>query len=502
MAELKMALLPTGMTYSRNTKAPLEDKRIFDTLALAQAYVDNKDQTAHVGLTISVVADTTNNGANNGFYYVERIADDKNATGLLRKISSAFTAGDGIDYTNNVIKVAVSKTAGNSLSAETDGLYVAVPEITVPGYTLEPVSNPDSAYASQYQLKKDGVAVGYPINIPKDQFLKNAEFVASLSVEDAATYGLESGKPYLKFTWQLDTDSLTEGLQNVTFVPVKDLVDTYAAGDYITISDNTISLNLVELSGELDLVNKLAQVDENTSDISELKDLKINDKSISTTSDGKTSIQDVTLTGADVKITGYTKGTVGNLAANDTINQALGKLEARVDAAASGGVQTVNGISGDVVIESGSTNGTIAVYKSGSTKEDVAVTGLKSAAFTDSTDYATSAQGSKADSAVQNITVTAAHGYDTKKEIVTVTKGEDNAINLAFNFANDTDIKAGAYLSELPSGGPLVGASVISNLFLSLNENKAEVATTLSGYGITDAYTKTAVDALFAWEEL
>lgn len=200
MAELKMALLPTGMTYSRNTKAPLEDKRIFDTLALAQAYVDNKDQTAHVGLTISVVADTTNNGANNGFYYVERIADDKNATGLLRKISSAFTAGDGIDYTNNVIKVAVSKTAGNSLSAETDGLYVAVPEITVPGYTLEPVSNPDSAYASQYQLKKDGVAVGYPINIPKDQFLKNAEFVASLSVEDAATYGLESGKPYLKFT--------------------------------------------------------------------------------------------------------------------------------------------------------------------------------------------------------------------------------------------------------------------------------------------------------------
>lgn len=502
MAELKMALLPTGMTYSRNTKAPLEDKRIFDTLALAQAYVDNKDQTAHVGLTISVVADTTNNGANNGLYYVERIADDKNATGLLRKISSAFTAGDGIDYTNNVIKVAVSGTEGNSLSVNSDGLYVAVPEITVPEYTLASVSNPDSAYASQYQLKKDGVPVGATINIPKDQFLKEASFHAT------AEEGVTTEAPYLKFVWDLDIDPAVAGDQNVTYIPVKDLVDTYTAGDYITIStDNAISLNLVKLSLDLDLNNKFAQIDENTSDITKLTGLKINNKPISTTSintDGETSyiIQNVNLSGADVAITGYTKGTAGSLAATDTINQALGKLEARVDAAASGGVQTVNGISGDVVIESGSANGTIAVHKSGTNKADVAVTGLKSAAFTDSTDYATSAQGTKADSAVQNITVTKATGYGTKKEIVTVTKGTDNEINLAFNFATDTDIKAGTYLPELPSGGPLVGASVISNLFLSLSDNKADAATTLAGYGITDAYTKTAVDDLFSWEEL
>lgn len=36
------------------------------------------------------------------------------------------------------------------------------------------------------------------------------------------------------------------------------------------------------------------------------------------------------ITGANVAITGYTIGTAGALSATDTINQALGKLEARV----------------------------------------------------------------------------------------------------------------------------------------------------------------------------
>lgn len=36
--------------------------------------------------------------------------------------------------------------------------------------------------------------------------------------------------------------------------------------------------------------------------------------------------------GAEVKLTGYTTGTAGSIADTDTINQALAKLEARVDA--------------------------------------------------------------------------------------------------------------------------------------------------------------------------
>lgn len=79
-----MTIFPTGLTYSRNTKAPLESNRLFDTLLSAQAYVDDKDQNAYVGMTISV----TNDGDNNGLYYVEKIADSINESGFLKKVGS------------------------------------------------------------------------------------------------------------------------------------------------------------------------------------------------------------------------------------------------------------------------------------------------------------------------------------------------------------------------------------------------------------------------------
>jgi hypothetical protein len=292
-----------------------------------------------------------------------------------------------------------------------------------------------------------------------------------------------------------------------TLADVKGKVDAFFAGASIDDTVNQYKDTLKELQTYMTedaaaAVSMTESIAANKSDIVKLAGAKVNNKSISTTqigTDGATTllVSGVILDGKDIKLTGYSKGTAADLAATDTINQALGKLEARVDAAAAGGVQSVNGITGSVVIDTGSTNGSIKVGSG-----DVAVKGLKSAAYTESSAYATAAQGDKADTAVQNVTVTAAHGYDTNKEIVTVTKGNDNAINLAFNFANITEIKGGSYLSEISSsGGPLVRAAVVSEIFRSLDENKANKATTLSGYGITDAYTKTEVDALLCWDE-
>lgn len=152
----------------------------------------------------------------------------------------------GLTKADGELAVKISSAEGNSLSVSADGLYVAVPEIDVPEYTLESVAGADSAYAAQYQLKKDGVSVGATINIPKDQFLKSATFHPEK--EEGAT--VEA--PYLKFVWQLDIDSDTEGDQTVTYVPVADLVDTYTAGDYINIDDSgVISVNTETLSGAL-----------------------------------------------------------------------------------------------------------------------------------------------------------------------------------------------------------------------------------------------------------
>lgn len=431
---------------------------------------------------------------------------------------------DTLEYVNtNIVskRLAVANDSGLTTDANgglvvkvapntenfTNGIAIDGTGLKVSTYDLQPVEG----NALQYKFIVNG-ETKTTINIPKDQFLKDASFHAT------AEAGVSVEAPYLKFVWDLDINEDLEGVQNVTYVPVKDLVDVYTADEvYINMTDsNVITLDISavtsKVSENLDIANLsstvsghtailngtnndglIADVAENASDISKLTGLKINNKSISTTSigtDGKTSyiIQNVNLNGGDVVITGYTKGIASNLVATDTINQALGKLEARVDAAASGGVQTINGISGDVVIESGETNGTISVHQSGSDKVDVAVTGLKSAAFTDSTDYATSTQGSKADSAVQNVTITTSTGYPNNK-IVTVTKGDDNAINLEFNCATISDIKGGAYLSELPAGGPLVRAAVVAESFRTLDDSKADKDTT---------YTKTEVDALFS----
>lgn len=275
MAE-NITIFPTGLTYSRNTKAPLMDMQVFKTLALAQAYVDNKDQTAYVGLTVSVTED----GANNGLYYVERIADANNATGLLVKVGSdaaadvanlqadvtalktaigdetsglvadvaknaadiatnaeniekkadIFTVGNGLSYSENKIGVIVSTSEGNSLTVDENGLYVAVPEIDVPEYTLESVSEPADGYASQYQFKKDGEVLN-TINIPKDQFLKSA------------TYDDVNNKLVFVFN--------TANGESTNEVDVNDLVDTYTAGDYITITDAVIAVDYESLKSKI-----------------------------------------------------------------------------------------------------------------------------------------------------------------------------------------------------------------------------------------------------------
>lgn len=279
MAE-NITIFPTGLTYSRNTKAPLMDMQVFDTLALAQAYVDNKDQTAYVGLTVSVTKD----GSNNGLYYVERIADADNATGLLVKVGSdaaadvaevkadiaalqgvvgnaeaglvadvakntsdiatnveniakkadIFTVGNGLSYSENKIDVVVSTAEGNSLSVDENGLYVAVPTVTVPEYTLVAVESPAEAYASQYEFKKDGVVLN-TINIPKDQFLKSADYNADTN--------------NLIFVFSTFVDGAYA--DKTVNVDVNDLVDTYTAGSYITITDAQISVDYEALKSKI-----------------------------------------------------------------------------------------------------------------------------------------------------------------------------------------------------------------------------------------------------------
>lgn len=113
-------IFPTGLTYSRNGKDPLVDKVIWQTLAEAQAYVNDINQTAYVGMTLSVIGDGVL--ANNGFWYVESIGSGKDEAytpGSLKKIGSS-EAIVAEDYSDAALKAKTLPvgTIINVLAAE------------------------------------------------------------------------------------------------------------------------------------------------------------------------------------------------------------------------------------------------------------------------------------------------------------------------------------------------------------------------------------------------
>ena len=154
--------------------------------------------------------------------------------------------GNGIDITtsgNTTTQVINVKIANGEkvLSASENGLSAAI--------SLVKLGTATDGYAASYQLQGiNGATLGSTINIPKDQFLKDAEFIASATAEDVTAGGdeIELGKPCIKFTFTVKSE-LTENVSDkVVYVNVNKLVDIYTAGNGIdTIgSDNVIKVKI------------------------------------------------------------------------------------------------------------------------------------------------------------------------------------------------------------------------------------------------------------------
>lgn len=107
------SIFPTGLTYSRNTKDPLQSNILWATLADASAYVNNPDETAYVGMTLAVTNDSV--AKNNGLWYVEAIGtkDNRNA-GKLKKVGSNEVLTE--DSYSNALLVAKSAPVGTLIN--------------------------------------------------------------------------------------------------------------------------------------------------------------------------------------------------------------------------------------------------------------------------------------------------------------------------------------------------------------------------------------------------
>lgn len=120
-----------------------------------------------------------------------------------------------------------------------------IDNITVPEYSVKETTVTEG-YSKTYSLTKDGAEVGVKINIPKDLVI-NRGSVKVVATADTPYDGAVVGDKYLDI-------ELNDPTQDHIYIPVKELVDVYTAGDGIEISaDNVIkskNSNLINGSAE------------------------------------------------------------------------------------------------------------------------------------------------------------------------------------------------------------------------------------------------------------
>ena len=259
-----------------------------------------------------------------------------------------------------------------------------------------------------------------------------------------------------------------------TLKTVKDQVDAFFAGADISATADKYKDTLKELQTYLTedaaaAATMTGNIAANKTDVRTLATSTVNGHAIGTVVEDKIVAQTIVLNGSEIKLDGYSKGTATNerIATTDTINAALGKLEAKADKAltdasnaAAAGVTSLNGKTGAVTITTGTSNGSIKVGGA-----DVAVKGLGSAAYTASTAYATSAQGTKADSALQEITSANTAAIEISNKSVVTPKIAANSELMSMN-----------YFGQASGNSPLVDAAGAQYLVKTYVDNALDWA--------------------------
>lgn len=149
----------------------------------------------------------------------------------------------------------------------------------------------------------------------------------------------------------------------------------------------------------------------------------------------------VVLAGADILVGGD-----GTYSESD-LQAAIEAIDGRITSAAASGVQSFGGQTGAITVDTANTTNGQVKFSMSSKQLKGTVNGLKSAAYTESSAYATSAQGTKADSAIQIVNGTASNYITTSKSGTTVTvtsmlQAVASASSSAKGLAEASDVKA------------------------------------------------------------
>lgn len=349
-------------------------------------------------------------------------------------------------------------TALNAVKATADA---AAPQATT--YTKEEVDNKvASAVGSVYKMKGSvddasaltaltGVVIGDVYNVVAAGTLNGEAFEAGSNfVAIKAGAGSQTGM------W----DKLGGTIDLSAYAKSADVANTYATKTAVTSeistkigtldkADTAVAGEVVSAVSETDgiiTVSRRALVADDiptlaTSKISGL-DTALNGKVPTTrTVNSKPLSANVVLAGADILVGGD-----GTYSESD-LQAAIEAIDGRITSAAASGVQSFEGQTGAITVDTANTTKGQVKFSMSSKQLKGTVNGLKSAAYTESSAYATSAQGTKADSAIQIVNGTASNYIATSKNGTTVTvtsmlQAVASASSSAKGLAEASDVKA------------------------------------------------------------
>ena len=380
-----------GLSFEASGKAPVIAKRIWETLADAQAYVDSATDTAIAGLQLTVINDT--DASKNGVYFVKEAAGENGKTvGVLVKLAQgADTSSLQTQVTAN--KQAIDKLNGeesaagsvkNTAKSYADKALAAVPVKGVKAGDNVISLGTDGKLSSTIAFSIDATA-----DASGKRYLKLtgigganlgkvdiADFVKDGMLEGSALYkataatgtvtingkaytlnGLTAGHSYIVLVWN------TDAAKDAMAIDVTSLVDVYTAGDGLTLTDHKFAVDYAKVAKKSDLDNEVTRAK-----------------------------------AAEAALLGKA-GESG-----DTIISAKADAKAAKDAAAAAanaGVTSVGGQKGDIVLDKDGAGSYPVKLTMDGKKIKASVFGLGSAAAHLETDFATQAQGVKADNSVQ-----------------------------------------------------------------------------------------------------
>lgn len=304
------------------------------------------------------------------------------------EVVNDLTAGNGITITgtkaNKTIAAKVDPAEGNALTVGEAGLKVTIPAAAE--YSITKAADSGN-YAAVYHLTKDGTEVGAAINIPKDMVVKSGSVVTNPAGQAKGTY--------IELV-------LANATNDKIYIPVDQLIEYVTSGsaesDPIVVAvsaDHKVTATITD--GSITKAKLAAAVQTS---------LGKADSAVQTIVSGTTN-GTIRVDGTEVSVAGLGSAAYTNSAAYIPATK-LGEIGEKtikgyVDDKVSG--QDFSSFVKGTEVTTGTANGTIAVKG-----KNVAVKGLDTAAYAKASDFATAAQGAKADTAVQSVVTGTANG--------------------------------------------------------------------------------------------